>query len=153
MLNALHGRLIDIFDTLSRFILTGLVVEVELFLLPLPNALDDEVTDVCVKLIWSVNILIIAEAHVWHIDEHHNNFILANVLRLTKVKHLENIEIQNFVFRSAKVPKAGEKVLEVDKVLIKIVEAFDKLVNSVTPQARNWAVFNKDVPIHTKALL
>ena len=71
-------------------------------LLPLLRIFDHRIFDMGVEAVWNVDVLLVAEAHVGKIDEHHRNFILSYITGLTQIKDLKYVQIELLVFGPAK---------------------------------------------------
>jgi hypothetical protein len=57
--------------------------------------------DVGVKLIWNVDVLTIAEAHVWKVDDHHHQSLPIYNLSFTQIKNFEDVGIKFIIGRAA----------------------------------------------------
>jgi hypothetical protein len=65
------------------------------------DASDHIFFDVGVKLIWDVNVLTIAKAHVWEVYHHHHQSFFVYNLSFAQIKYFEDIGIKFIIGRAA----------------------------------------------------
>ena len=58
---------------------------------------------------------------------------MLNRVGLTKIKNLEQIVVELIVIRSAKASDGADQVLEVNKIVFRLIDFLRKFVNAMTP--------------------
>ena len=96
--------------------------------------MDDWVLNILIKFIWNIYVLIAAEAKVRQVDENGSDIFQSyEVYVVTKVEHLENVEIKFYFVRSTEHSHAHKQVVVCDELHVWLEFVSHEIVNSMVP--------------------